>query len=453
MSLAVPDRAEGATVAGLYDAWAGGGYATDDEKALAARLAAIAPMTRPLMDASRAYHAAAAERAAAAGMSGIVVAPAGFPARPEPYQGTAAGRVADVSGRLLRVVYADCDDRILQAREEHTVPGTWAVRAAPDDPAAVLDAPETRALTADGPVQVQVPMALQWLSRETCARIIAGYAAILARRAPGSEIVITSAAGESTPLGREFARLAAAAGTLQAHSLDAVRAWCARTGRLRVDGAIADVRAHGQEWAHEEFGRTARSTGRRVVAVTATVLRPGPVPAPARRILGPAEWAVLPGPAPDLNDAGLRAALSAVRAAGCTQGDPGRPVSFQTVPEGAWHAMLPAPAVLHYANGRAVVHCAPGTAGREAAAVLSRAASLAVSRPGIPPAARVEPVAHGALRSLHPGTCYTGPEGMTIAVCGRLISPELAAAAGPLLTVHLGGLRPAGQDPHRKMNR
>jgi hypothetical protein len=168
---------------------------------------------------------------------------------------------------------------------------------------------------------------------------------------------------------------------------------------------------------------------------------------PAGRGPGRDRWVILPYPYSRTPRSGPRAA------AGIPQPPPGGPaVSFLPAPAGAG---LPWPAVLCYADGRAVVCCSPGQILPTGMDAMSQAMSLVtvllLPRLPCPPAVRVEREDHASfltdqakgspehLSPLHEGTCVPSADGTTITVtlCAETLTAAMAATAATLLTEHL----------------
>lgn len=370
----LPDALPRPRIAALYDIWAGGTYGTPEERALAEQVAAVAPATPPLVRAARAYHAQAAA-GSAAGAAGLIAVPAGFPDSTAPIHASLGGqRLLDRDGRPLRVVLADPDDTVINAIRERIADRDGritAVRAELEDPGRLLRKPEVQEITKDGPVQLHIPVILSWVDSRTCARILNGFAR---RLPPGSVIVGSTSAGETTPLGRQWEDLTADVGQLQRHAPEDVAAWC-KYARLQLDEDPADVRAHGLQWAHEELGQTPASTGRRMLGFTARV--------PHSRVSSPEPARRRPGKFP---------------LPGC---GPGRLTAAEALPR-----------------------------------ILSRAAALLAARPG--PAAqgiRVVRVECQDLGILHPGTCFIDGQDVTVAVCAVQVSDETGKILADRLSI------------------
>lgn len=429
-------------VPGLYEALTGGSLASDAEKLIAARIAEIAPLTRTMLNASRACHARAAAEAAARAMP-VVAVQCHYPGYLSLHADADGRRRLLPDGRPLPVVYAASDGRVIrQVRRRLADPhgGIHAVRMDADDPAGLLAVPEVAALTrgTDGlarPVQLHLPMILEWLDAGACRRMLGDLAALLPA---GSQLVITVTTGLTTPLGQQWADLAAEAGQLQQHTTEDLYSWCDQAG-LWLDGPMSDVRAGGEDWAAEGLDLAPRRTGRRVMSVTARIPdTPVPPPSPGNPqviVLGTDEWVVVPEESALLSPA--RLGVSVGRHPGPAGRRSRHPVLFMP---GLEPAALPGPAVLHYADGHAIVRCRPGHFDGRAAHLLSQAGSLAAAlvagRFGNP-SVRVNRASHSDRGPWHPAACEPGSGRLVVTLCENLVSSAGADCAGRLLGAHL----------------
>jgi hypothetical protein len=182
-------------------------------------LLGIYPPLADMVQENRAFIAEAVTWAANEGIGQFLDLGAGLPATPAVHQ-TAQTILPDA-----RVAYVDADPMVLaHARALLAGPGLAAVEADLRDPAAVLAAPELRAVIDPGElVCVILAAVLHFMDADTARDVTAGYARLIP---PGSCLVISCASYDDETLAK---RLAAeyTAGQFINHSREDVRSFFA----------------------------------------------------------------------------------------------------------------------------------------------------------------------------------------------------------------------------------
>jgi hypothetical protein len=190
-----------ANIARVYDYWLGGSnnYLADQDAARA--LIAVEPNSRAMARANRDFLGRAVRLLAAAGIRQFLDIGSGIPTERNVHE------VAQQAAPGSRVVYADVDD-VVVAHSRLLLDGNRdvaAIRADVRDPAAILDAPETRSLIDfSQPVGLLLVAVLHFIpDEEDPWGIVARYREALA---PGSYLVISHATTEA--MSEEFAAAA-----------------------------------------------------------------------------------------------------------------------------------------------------------------------------------------------------------------------------------------------------
>jgi hypothetical protein len=245
----------------LRDVLAGGHLALEADRQLAAGILKRWPWVSSLVTGANEFHRRAALWAVRGGTpnfpvpaaAGVVFAAAGCPL-PGGFHADAA-----LAAPAALFAYADVDPgAVAFGRALLAPPPPLAVRpsaylASARDPAALLDAPEARAITGRGPVMVQLQLCCHWWPGEFCAWTVAEYARLLP---PGSTLALSlgiagggsGAAGLAEAIGR-------AGGTVHRHTEGDVAGWISGAGMKLTPAGVTDVRGRELGWAAAEFGR------------------------------------------------------------------------------------------------------------------------------------------------------------------------------------------------------
>lgn len=259
----------------LRDVFAGGHLAYEADRRLAALVLRRAPWITSLVTGANDFHRRAAEWAVRGGTPGFPVRPAagvifaasGYPLPPYGFHEAAARARPDAL-----FAYADTEPAVVAYSKVLLVsPAPLAVRpsaylASARDPAALLGAPEARAITERGPVMVQLQLCVHWWPPAFCAWAVCEYARLL-RRLPGSSLALSVGVSGGAPGAAEFAAdLGRAGGRVYGHTEAEVAVWFKAAGLELAPPGITDVRGRELGWASQEFARM-RPVARVVEAV------------------------------------------------------------------------------------------------------------------------------------------------------------------------------------------
>jgi hypothetical protein len=246
-------------IARLRDVLAGGHLALQADRDLAASILERWPGTAALVTDANDFHRRAASWAVSGGKPGFPVTPAAgviFAASGYPHRG-GFHAAASLARPDALFAYADADpgavvfSRALLAALD---PAHVSVYEAPArDPAAVLGAPQARAIMERGPVMVQLQLCAHWWPSEFCAWAVAEYARLLPSRSTlALSVAVPGGGSGAAELAAEVSR---AGGHLRAHHEGEITGWIAKADLELTPIGVTDVRGREQGWASEEFGR------------------------------------------------------------------------------------------------------------------------------------------------------------------------------------------------------
>jgi hypothetical protein len=253
----------------LRDALGGGHLALQADRDLAASIIKRWPGTAALVTGANDFHRRAASWAVSSGKPGFPVTPAAgviFAASGYPHRG-GFHAAASLARPDALFAYADADpgavvfSRALLAALD---PAHVSAYEAPGrDPAAVLGAPQARAIMERGPVMVQLQLCAHWWPAGFCAWAVGEYARLLA---PGSTLALSLAVPGGGDAGALAAAIGGTGGTVHPHTEDDVAQWIAAAGLELTPIRVTDVRGRELGWAAAEFGRQ-RPVARMIEAV------------------------------------------------------------------------------------------------------------------------------------------------------------------------------------------
>jgi hypothetical protein len=257
----------------LRDVLAGGHLAYEADRQLAALVLRRAPWITSLVTGANDFHRRAAEWAVRGGTPGFPVRPAagvifaasGYPLPPYGFHGAAARARPDAL-----FAYADTEPavaaygKVLLASPPPLAARPSAYLASARDPAALLGAPEARAVLDRGPVMVQLQLCVHWWPAEFCAWAVGEYARLLPS---GSSLALSAGVAGGAPGAAEVAAdLGRAGGRVYGHTEAEVAVWLKAAGLELAPPGITDVRGRELGWASREFARM-RTVARVIEAV------------------------------------------------------------------------------------------------------------------------------------------------------------------------------------------
>jgi hypothetical protein len=260
-------------IARLRDVLAGGHLALEPDRRLAASILQRWSWAAGLVKDANDFHRRSAAWAVRGGTpdfpvrpaAGVIFAASGYPLPPYGFHEAAARARPDAL-----FTYADTEPAVaayskvllacpppLSAR-----PSTFLASAR--DPAALLGAPEARAVLGRGPVMVQLQLCVHWWPAQFCAWAVGEYARLLPA---GSTLALSlGVPGGADGLGEFMRELGRGGGTVYAHTEADVAGWVAAAGLALTPAGVADVRSRDLGWAAAEFRRQ-RTIARMVGAV------------------------------------------------------------------------------------------------------------------------------------------------------------------------------------------